>query len=116
MHGQSPDISEFCGMTFPRVVACAGFVVLAGCTTTAVQSGQDFAPVNHDLDALSNSTTNEQVKLPGGQTARIESVWLSALGQQCMRITITPAQTTEVACHGATGWYTMRDVTRAGGS
>ena len=38
------------------------------------------------------------------------------IGQQCMRLTLTPAQTREVACHGAAGWYALRDVTKLGGT
>jgi hypothetical protein len=102
-------------MTKLGIMASVGLLALAACTTSGTTS-QDIAPVNHDLDGLSSVTTNEQVQLPGGQTARIEGVWLSALGQQCMRLSLTPAQMREVACHGAGGWYTLRDVTAAGGT
>jgi hypothetical protein len=101
-------------MTQLGIVACVGLLALSACATP-VTGGQEVAPVNHSLDALSSLTTNEQVQLPGGQSGRVEGVWQSALGQQCMRLTLTPAQTSEVACHGSSGWYSLRDITRAGG-
>jgi hypothetical protein len=102
-------------MTKFGIMASVGLLALAACTTPGT-GVQDFAPVNHDLDGLSSLTTNEQVQLSGGQTAHVEGVWESALGQQCMRLSLTPAQTREVACHGSGGWYTLRDVTMPGGT
>jgi hypothetical protein len=97
-------------------LATAGVLALGACTTPPQQAGaQNGAPVNRSLDALSSLTTNETVQLSNGQTARVDAVWSSALGEQCMRLTLTPAQRTEIACHGPSGWYELRDVTGPGG-